>query len=329
MINLSKVIQTLQIPCKMRNKHDLQVLLEATKNNQFFKKLREEELDDKIHQLCCKVMTLEKCNKGQVVFDFGDSGDKFYIILKGKVSVMIPSKKSIVVNASEIKKLKRQEKQRMNRKQPSLESEEESSESEEEIFYTQPTRQRRKGTVLSSEITKVLNSYRETNKTQEENEEDYEKKVSGLFENELDKERRQILELAKQFEGEEEFEIELEQLNEVAGLGEGGSFGEFALLNEKPRAATIKAKENCFFAVLCKSDFKRILGNISQKRLRDKIEFFYSLPFFGGWTRIALTKLSYYFKSKIVKKNQVLYREGDPVEYVYFVKEGEFRVSGN
>jgi CRP-like cAMP-binding protein len=32
-----------------------------------------------------KPLLLEEYNKDQLVFDFGDIGDKFYIVLKGKV----------------------------------------------------------------------------------------------------------------------------------------------------------------------------------------------------------------------------------------------------
>jgi CRP-like cAMP-binding protein len=35
-------------------------------------------------------MKLEVFDAGDVIFNHGDSGNKFYIILKGKVSVSIP-----------------------------------------------------------------------------------------------------------------------------------------------------------------------------------------------------------------------------------------------
>lgn len=38
--------------------------------------------------------------------------------------------------------------------------------------------------------------------------------------------------------------------NDVAHLGPGGSFGELALVQEKPRMATIKAIKRCHFATL-------------------------------------------------------------------------------
>lgn len=51
-------------------------------------------------------------------------------------------------------------------------------------------------------------------------------------------------------------------LTDVKTLYSGSSFGELALLDNKPRAATIKCKEDCYFAVLNKSAFDNILSNL-------------------------------------------------------------------
>ena len=48
-------------------------------------------------------------------------------------------------------------------------------------------------------------------------------------------------------------------LTRVAGQGAGYAFGELALLERKPRAATIVCEEDCDFAVLDKNPFQQIL----------------------------------------------------------------------
>jgi CRP-like cAMP-binding protein len=53
-------------------------------------------------------------------------------------------------------------------------------------------------------------------------------------------------------------------LTEVRVLPAGSSFGELALLNRAPRAATITCKEDCEFAVLGKTHFDSILSKISE-----------------------------------------------------------------
>lgn len=47
---------------------------------------------------------------------------------------------------------------------------------------------------------------------------------------------------------------------EVNELGVGDSFGELALINDRPRMATIICKEDCEFAILERDQYKEILG---------------------------------------------------------------------
>lgn len=41
----------------------------------------------------CIELKYEYKKKGDIVFNFGDIGDKFYVILQGSVSVRIPNKR--------------------------------------------------------------------------------------------------------------------------------------------------------------------------------------------------------------------------------------------
>ena len=50
-------------------------------------------------------------------------------------------------------------------------------------------------------------------------------------------------------------------LTDVKTLNTGDSFGELALIDNKPRAATIICKSDSHFAVLEKKDFNSILSN--------------------------------------------------------------------
>jgi CRP-like cAMP-binding protein len=54
--------------------------------------------------------------------------------------------------------------------------------------------------------------------------------------------------------------ILVEQMTEVRVLPAGSGFGELALMNNKPRAATITCKDECEFAVLEKEPFNAILS---------------------------------------------------------------------
>ena len=56
--------------------------------------------------------------------------------------------------------------------------------------------------------------------------------------------------------------IKLLIMKEVAQHGSGYSFGELALINDKPRAATVYVRSSkCIMAVLNKRDYLRVLGD--------------------------------------------------------------------
>lgn len=58
----------------------------------------------------------------------------------------------------------------------------------------------------------------------------------------------------------EQNEYEINEI-EIKIMKGGSSFGELALLENKPRAATVICKENCHFATLEKQYFDEILSN--------------------------------------------------------------------
>jgi len=233
---IEEIIRVLQMPQRLRSSRELSVVLKATKDIEFFAELTREE-GSTAHELCCEVMTLEKHPPGSVITKIGEKGEKFYVILQGKVSVNIPDP------------------------QTRMPTETEEPQTSESSFYSEPN----ESSVYAGYI-------------------------------------------------------------EIAELEQGSSFGAFALLYDKPRSATVITKEVTYLAVLAKEDFQRVLGSISRKRANEKIEFLYSMPFFRDWTRIGVFKLSFFLKNRTLKRKQVLYQEGDPVEWVYFVKEGEFKV---
>ena len=46
-----------------------------------------------INEYICEHMKFERCAKGKSIIKYGDRGTKFYIILEGKVSVLVPPQK--------------------------------------------------------------------------------------------------------------------------------------------------------------------------------------------------------------------------------------------
>ena len=116
------------------------------------------------------------------------------------------------------------------------------------------------------------------------------------------------------------------KLEKVLIMGPGESFGELALLNNKPRAATIVSITNSTLAKLSKKNFEKLLGKFTEKRLNEKLLFFQMHPMFLKCSKLSLTKMSFYFNIKKFSRGQYLFKTGDKVDGLYFVKKGEFLV---
>lgn len=76
---------------------------------------------------------------------------------------------------------------------------------------------------------------------------------------------------------------------QVAKLLEGQTFGELALITNKPRAATLKCLTDCHFATMDKRTFEIIKKQI-KKKLDNKIDIIKSVPYFNSITHTALSK---------------------------------------
>ena len=228
---------------------DLSRLIELTKSSDLFKKVFEEQGNDKIQIACCKHMGIKNYNQGEVIIRFGEPAKDFFVMLEGRVSIRIPHSRSRPV--IELPKL--QDDDKAEAAKWSL---------------------RNKAFGVS-----LLN------------------KVLG-------------------FESHEEVKI----------LNAGESFGELALISDRPRAATVIAKSKVVLGILPKEVFQNQLAKFAEKSLIDKINFLQSLPMFRMRTRLQLMKISYYFSLKKLNWNQVLYKEGEDFMNLYIVKSGDFLV---
>ena len=114
---------------------------------------------------------------------------------------------------------------------------------------------------------------------------------------------------------------------EVAHLHEGQSFGELALINNEPRAATIICNTKCVFVTINKEEYERVLKKIETRDINRKLEFFSNLPFLKFWTTNQVKKLLPGFTLETYCRNQIVFNEKDDPAFVYIVHSGEFEVT--
>ena len=83
----------------------------------------------------------------------------------------------------------------------------------------------------------------------------------------------------------------LEWFCEVKTMAKGESFGELALTKDEPRAAAIQCETKCYFAVIQKANYNKLIKKMHYKNEQQHIEFFCKLPYFMHWTNNQLKKL--------------------------------------
>ncbi len=113
---------------------------------------------------------------------------------------------------------------------------------------------------------------------------------------------------------------------EVGVLKPGTQFGELALINDAPRAATIYCMQESIFAIIERAEYERVLKRIEIKNQQMKIAFLKSLHFLAHWTTSQIQKVMHSFSEKSFVRNQSVYLQGEDPSLVYVVKEGEFEV---
>ena len=119
---------------------------------------------------------------------------------------------------------------------------------------------------------------------------------------------------------------EVEEYKQVKYLEAGDSFGEFALITNKPRTCTVEALEDTYLAVISKKEFNQILCTHAAESLEEKDSMLQGIPFFQNVAKSTLQKFSYSFLEITYRKDQIVYEENSDFENIYFIKAGEFKI---
>jgi CRP-like cAMP-binding protein len=112
-----------------------------------------------------------------------------------------------------------------------------------------------------------------------------------------------------------------------SNVGQNFSFGEFALINDSPRAATIICNKYTELLSLKKRDFGQIFAAIMA--IEEEKNVFFLKFFAKKMAHSEIIDMQYKFESEVYHRGQMIFKEGDPVDYFFIMASGQIQVSSS
>ena len=113
-------------------------------------------------------------------------------------------------------------------------------------------------------------------------------------------------------------------------LGPGDSFGELALLNSEPRAAScIASSLRCELMVIKKHDFVEILQKSHLTTLQNRKAFLRKIPLFRSLTPETLVVVASHMSKRSYGCHQIIIKEGDHAAGMFVLTKGTAKVYKN
>ena len=246
--------------------------------------------------LCIKFEAIEA---NRSVCLLGELGDKFYIIFKGSVAVLIPTQYQFELTESEyfsyLKKL--------------------FTNQEFEIF--ERTIAANRHMYLSPELYELINNLEEARQEFvpfETTVEQYIDRVKpDLDENSKGKKNH----------------VNLWTYKMVCSLQEGASFGDVALSGEAgKRTATILTLKECYFGTIRKEAYEICIKETQEKMRRQNVENIYSHSIFKGYSHDYFEKNFFnLFNLETLQQGQFIFKQGEQRSRLYILKKGDIEIT--
>ncbi|EAR88756.1 cyclic nucleotide-binding domain protein (macronuclear) [Tetrahymena thermophila SB210] len=284
---------------QIKNNLEMRFLQQVIQNISIFKQNPGMASDSLISSNLFKQLKHEFYPRRTVLFNYGDQGDKYYIVLKGSVYCLLPD--------SQLSEEQRSCNRSLNLQQnrPHSPQSNRSSNQQEQLEKED-----------NPKFLKVLQNITAKKKTFA-----FFAKL-GMAQTFLEEIREE-----QALTDEEYMRKKFPDFKAVKQIGPGESFGEIALMTNKGRTATIFLKEDTHFMSLSKEGFNKVFSIYKAKILEDQIQFLHNFSFFRDLSKFSLLQLLYHFRIEVFSCKQIIYSQKDSADKLYLVHRGEVEIS--
>ncbi|EAS06652.2 cyclic nucleotide-binding domain protein (macronuclear) [Tetrahymena thermophila SB210] len=280
-------IQIIKTQSYQNNNDDLAFVVNELERFDHILQIKGEEGYEDLLKQCIQYLHYEFVPKGKFLFHYGDIGEKFYFIAKGKVSIHVPRPSKEIFKQEQNYQLRKYWGDQLDNQALTA------NERETANLHYQRARQK---------IIKYLEKY--------EHEKFFKKMQSGHPSN------QKIFN--KYFHPQYKSFGFYKQVNE---LKEGQSFGEVATISRKLRTASVFAEEDLHLFYMRGSDYLAIFQHQLYKLnfILKNLE-----KYFENLSKKQILDLSYLFEAfeHTLHLNQIIFKEGSERQYIYLIKSG-------
>ncbi|KAL4432117.1 hypothetical protein ABPG74_014371 [Tetrahymena malaccensis] len=278
-----------------KNKFEQQFLINAIKDLDFFEK--NTFLLEQQHKLC-NIINIKSVQKGTTLLEIGDSCSCYFIIVKGLVYGMHPKLRAI--------------KRKQNKKNSVVFSSQQNGSNQIQKQGTQDADTQNIPLLAKQESYNINQNHINSNTPKNS------PKAKLLF-------RQQ----SKSLFNESPLSIPqmFPHMDILQTYYPGDSFGQVFLLSNSVSEMTFVCGEDCEFLTISKQDYEELVGIQREQILRYKLEFLEKFDIFYNFTNIMLLHILELMHIQKLDKNQVIFKQGEECKYIYFIRQGEVKIS--
>jgi len=116
------------------------------------------------------------------------------------------------------------------------------------------------------------------------------------------------------------------QYYEVAKVGEGSGFGEYAIYYKTDREATVECLEDCVLAYFTQDEYNEMFLQLEKEKIATTMMFLKKCAFFKEFSSLEMEKFHFFINKKLYFSGQSVYKEDGLTDGLYIIKSGNFEI---